>query len=83
MVANDEQRYLLGPQGPAIATNPKHLGPLEISASNRKAILIGIWFGMFLSVRNKYGNMLPTNSTAFRADFEQYVLYISKLYSLT
>ena len=36
--------------GPSTANDKSKLGPMEISATNRRAILAGIWIATFLGV---------------------------------
>ncbi|KAK6977150.1 vacuolar amino acid permease [Favolaschia claudopus] len=44
----------------------QRLGPLEISASNRRGILAGIWLGTFLGVLTLVPTMMPSISSEFQ-----------------
>lgn len=49
LLQNSNDNEILRSLQPIKPSRPK-LGPMEISASNRRAILVGIWMATFLSV---------------------------------
>ncbi|KAJ6462695.1 major facilitator superfamily domain-containing protein [Mycena vulgaris] len=49
---------------------PRRLGPLEISASNRRGILAGIWLGNFLEALNL--SLVPTMIPSISSEFQKF-----------
>ncbi|KAJ7672431.1 major facilitator superfamily domain-containing protein [Mycena polygramma] len=69
MTAPTECDPLLSNGAPPPETK-RRLGPLEISAPNRRGILVGIWLGTFLASLNQ--SLVPTMMPAISSEFQKF-----------